>query len=218
MTQKLDGDDWLLWQLADSSFPTGGFAHSNGLEAAWQHGEVRHAADLNSFLEAALWQMGRGFLPFATAVHDEPSRLAALDLLFEDFQSNQVAKRASRLQGRALMASAQRVFAPMSLERPFHGHLAPIFGAVTNALGVTRSHAAHLFCYQHLRGVLSAAVRLGIVGPLEAQSLQHKLAPCARKVLSHCENLTVREAAQTAPLLELWQGTQDRLYSRLFQS
>ena len=27
-----------------------------------------------------------------------------------------------------------------------------------------------------------------------------------------------REAAQTAPLLEIWQGTQDRLYSRLFQS
>ena len=28
------------WQLADSAFPAGGFAHSSGLEAAWQQGEV----------------------------------------------------------------------------------------------------------------------------------------------------------------------------------
>ena len=28
-------DSWLVWQIADSGFPTGGFAHSGGLEAAW---------------------------------------------------------------------------------------------------------------------------------------------------------------------------------------
>ena len=126
-TQKLDAQNWLIWQLADSAFPTGGFAHSGGLEAAWQHGEVRHAGDLNSFLEANLWQMGRGALPFATAAHKEPAQLSALDRLFEAFQSNHVARRASRLQGQALMASASKVFAPLTLDRPVHGHYAPIF-------------------------------------------------------------------------------------------
>ena len=44
--------DWLFWQLADSAFPTGGFAHSWGLEAAWQSGEVADVAALRRFVHA----------------------------------------------------------------------------------------------------------------------------------------------------------------------
>ena len=59
-TRELVGAEnyWLLWQLADSAFPTGGFAHSGGLEAAWQHGEVRNRNDLSTFIEAGLSQFG----------------------------------------------------------------------------------------------------------------------------------------------------------------
>jgi len=61
-------------------------------------------------------------------------------------------------------------------------------------------------------------VRFGIVGPMEAQSLQHRMAPLAEEVLPRCQGLTVDDIAQTSPLLDIRQGAQDRLYSRLFQS
>jgi urease accessory protein len=65
---------------------------------------------------------------------------------------------------------------------------------------------------------LSAAVRLGIVGPLEAQRVQAQCAAVLDDVLAACSDIPLSEAAQTAPILDLMQGVQDRLYSRLFQS
>jgi urease accessory protein len=61
-------------------------------------------------------------------------------------------------------------------------------------------------------------VRLNIVGPMEAQSLQHGLTRKAELILDKCRSLSLDDIAQTAPLLDLCLGMHDRLYSRLFQS
>src|SRR5690349_2062276 len=103
-------DDFLLWQLMDSALPTGGFAHSGGLEAAWHHGELRDANELESFIDASISQCGRASLPFMTASHREPNALIQLDESCESFTLNHVTNRASRAQGRALLAVARRIF------------------------------------------------------------------------------------------------------------
>jgi urease accessory protein len=188
------------------------------LEAAWQHGEVRNASELAAMLESSLRQLGHANLPFVCAAHDDPGQLVALDKCCDAFLTNHVANRASRLQGRAFLSSAGKIFPGRQIDRPPCGHLAPVFGATARALGLERSRAARLFFFLHLRGLIGAAIRLGIVGPMEGQALQHRLASVAGEILAQCDALTVAAAAQTAPLLEIWQGTQDRLYSRLFQS
>src|SRR5260221_13578088 len=103
-------NNWLIWQLIDSAFPTGGFAHSLGLEAAWQHGEVRNRAELISFIEASLQQLGHAALPFVPAAFDEPKKLAEFDQLCDAFTTNHVANRASRAQGRAVLTAMERIF------------------------------------------------------------------------------------------------------------
>lgn len=226
--------EFLLWQLADSAFPTGGFAHSAGLEAAWQHGEVRNRADLLSFLETNLHQLGRAALPFVNTSFDKPERLVELDQLSDAFLSNHVANRASRLQGRAFLTAVERIFAERgqpcprvstveegladkAVRAPF-AHFAPVFGVCMRELAIPHDTAIRLFFFNHLRGVLAAAVRLNIVGPMEAQVLQHRLSPLAEEVAARSSSFTLDDLAQTAPLLDLWQGAQDRLYSRLFQT
>jgi urease accessory protein len=192
------------------------------LEAAWQHGEVRNPAELASFMEASLEQLGRGTIPFVTTAHDQPDDAEKLDRLYNSFLTNHVSNRASRLQGRAFLASSGKIFTanhagPKAKGFPL-GHFAPAFGVVTRILGVSRSGAARLFFFQHLRGLVAAAIRLGIAGPMEAQAWQHRLSPRAQGILFRSEHLSIADIAQTAPLLEIWQGTQDRLYSRLFQT
>jgi urease accessory protein len=217
-------EQWLLWQLSDSAFPTGGFAHSAGLEAAWQHGEVRNRGELVSFVEAGLHQVGRAVLPFVIAAHNEPQRLEEFDQFCDAFTTNHVANRASRAQGKAFAMAVQRIFlsgkAPQATrlpELPFH-HFACVFGAALKYLDISQETTGRLFFFNHLRGVLAAAVRLNIVGPMEAQTLQYQLTATAENVLKANASRALEDIAQTSPLLDLWQGAQDRLYSRLFQS
>lgn len=214
-------NDWLVWQLIDSALPTGGFAHSSGLESAWQHGEVRNRDELILFLDASMNQLGHAALPFVTTAFDSPEKLAEFDSFCEAFLTNHVANRASRLQGRAFLMAVERIFKSeirnLKFETQF-AHFAPVFGACLCRLEIPREAVIRMFFFCHLRGILAAAVRLNITGPMEAQQLQHKSSPKAEMILEKCRSLSLDDLAQTSPLLDLWQGAQDRLYSRLFQS
>jgi len=216
--------EWYIWQLTDSAFPSGGFAHSAGLEAAWQSGEVATEASLRQFLRDSLWQAGRSALPLVTAAHRAPDRLDELDALCDAFLTNAVANRASRVQGRAFLSACARIWPSdefRSLEaraRPLRGHHAPLAGAAFRALDVPLPLTQQMMLFVTCRGVLAAAVRLGIVGPYRAQRLQYECGGDLDLVLERCRAMDEQQLAQTAPLLDLLQSAHDRLYSRLFQS
>src|SRR3954470_12154673 len=214
---------YLVWQLCDSAFPTGGFAHSSGLEAAWQQGEVQNGPELQEWLETSLRQLGRSAVPFVRASRASLEVFEPLDAWSDALLLNHVANRASRAQGAALLSAAAKTFELRTLEslnaaaraRRLPTHFAPAFGAVCDALDLTPDQSARLFLFVSLRGMISAAVRLGAAGPMEGQRLQQRLGGVMEIVARESENVDPADAAQTAPLLEMLQATQDRLYSRL---
>jgi urease accessory protein len=217
--------NWLFLQLADSAFPAGGFAHSFGLEAAWQQGEV-DAASLARFVRDVITQAGRGGVPFVAAAHENPDSLDEVDARCDAFLRNPVANRASRVQGRAWLMTVERSFPRPDVAalcdairaRSLARHHAPVVGATMRALDVDCGSAARLYLFGACRGVLSAAVRLGIVGTTEAQRVLSERADDLERMLAASMELRLDDAAQTAPIADLWQASHDRLYSRLFQS
>jgi urease accessory protein len=240
-------DDVLVWQLVDSAFPTGAFAHSLGLESAWQHGEVVSRDDLRRFVEPTILQAASGALPLVNAAHREPARLAEWDALNDAFLANAVANRASRQQGRTLIASAARIFASSRLDAlhalavstpnsqsstpkavptansqlpasTLCAHAAPMTGAVFAALGVPLETTQRVVLFTAARSVLSAAVRLGVTGSYDAQRLQSECAGFSTTVQARYREAGPTDLAQTAPFIDILQGAHDRLYSRLFQS
>ncbi len=217
-------DDWLVWQLVDSAFPTGTFAHSWGLEAAWQQGEIDGPAALRRFVQASIRQTGTSVLPLVNAAHRSPERIADLDALSDAFLLNPVANRASRAQGRTLLATATRIWPGPALTAlaartaSLHAHVAPVSGAVFRAIGLPLWVSQRATLFVTARGVLSAAVRLGIAGSYEAQRLQFEAGTWLEETAVQSATLNEDDLAHSAPVLDILQAGHDRLYSRLFQS
>lgn len=204
--------DFLLLQIADSAFPVGGFAHSGGLEAAWQRDELTSVDDWTARYVRSL---GRAALPFVNAAHRRPHELRAIDERCNTFITQHVARRASVTQGAAFAATCARSF---GITRVDGEHFAPVFGAVLRILSVNEDDTRALFVHTALRGVLSAAVRLGVCGSYESQQIQRRLGSLCAQVCADAARHDLDDAAQIDPLFDVLQGQHDALYSRLFQT
>lgn len=230
-----------LLLLSDSALPLGSFAFSSGLESYLAHHPSRPAPSILPFLALSLRSVASTVLPYLLAAHKDPAALVSLDDTLDACTLCHVARRASIAQGSALLTLWERAFratvepkAPAALalaeyarklksesnlEVP-NGHFVPIWAVVTAAMGISVRDSAYAFLLNHAKAVLSAAVRASMVGPYQAQTVLagYWLRQVIPRFLDENWEVPVEDAGQGVPMMDLWIGRHEMLYSRIFNS
>lgn len=101
-----------------------------------------------------------------------------------------------------------------------NGHFAPLWGVVCAAMGIEIGLTAYTFMLNHAKAVLSAAVRASVMGPYQAQSILagDEIRSLINERIRHDFHIRPEDAGQVAPVLDLWLGRHELLYSRIFNS
>ncbi len=168
-----------MLQHGDSAYPAGGFAFSWGVEGLAADGLLDGAAELDTLIAEHLrfrWaSMDRILLCRAFAAPDLDA-VAATDRLAEASTPSAQMREGSHRAGRALLGVSVRLGGPLtSAYRPMVsadarlGHLPIIQALVYRDAGMGLEAAQLLSGWTLVTGLVSAAVRLGLVGHIEAQ-------------------------------------------------
>jgi len=223
----------LALQHADSAFPSGGFAFSQGLEAwsaleAAESGSRVSPARLQGFLGQQLRQRWTGADRVAVALAHRAApdidRLAAVDAEVEAATLNARFRDGSRRNGAALLASHDRLATPGAAAYRRHvtaggapGHLAVVQGLVWAGLGLEEQPALSMSGYTFLAGLTSAAVRLNLAGAIAAQAMLRDLLPLVAQAVAEPVPMDAVMTAFT-PLTEIAIMQGGREGARLFSS
>lgn len=175
-----------LLQITDSTFPTGAFGFSGGLERLTGDGWIANADDLTRVLVDDLiprwFEFDRYYLCHAHRAQGDLARLSDLDTSCDAQMYLPALRNASLTIGRGILSSLARrgtkgadTLLSATRSGAFFGHAAIVQGATGHALGLDEKSTEVGALHGVLMSHVSAAVRLGTLGALEALP-----------VLSHC--------------------------------
>ena len=221
-----------LLHFGDSAFPTGGYAHSFGLETYCQAGIVRGREDLERFLLAQLEgssgpcdaSAAVGVLRAATS--QDLGACHGIDETLEAMKPVREFREASRQMGRqtlrvaaALTEDTRLVGYSGDVDRSLApGHHAVAYGLAAAALGWTAEAAAMAYLYSSTALLVGAALRLLSMGQLEGQRVLWSLHPVIERVAHDAAARDVGDLWSFAPGIELAGIRHASLDMRLFRS
>lgn len=175
-------------QYADSFFPSGSVSFSWGLETLHSDRMVMSAGELAGFVEGQLrhrWATC-DICALRAAFHagGRLDRVAAMDDIVEAMTLATELREGSKRAGASLLNVHARLDTPGAAEyrekvrkRTAYGHLPVVQGMLWRAVGLSeetcRVVSAHTLC----TGLVGAALRLGMIGHLDAQKVLLRVRP-----------------------------------------
>lgn len=180
------GDSLLLMlQVSNSSFPTGSFSHSYGLETLIAEGTINSAS--------AAEQWCRNWLRFGVACGDgiavatafrrtlyaDMDGLDKLVELVEALKIGRESREASAKTGAALLTACRDVFRIPEIDkleavlktRSLRPHHAVVYGVASAGLGFSEHQAIETFLWSGLSNIVSVVGRLVPLGQTDVQRI-----------------------------------------------
>jgi urease accessory protein len=225
----LDAHALTLMNWFSPAFPVGAFAYSHGLEWAQEAGDltgresleawigdlIRHGAAHNDvILLAESWR---------ALTAREPARSRELCELALALSASAERRLETTTQGNAFIAAIRAAYpsdAVEALKAAWPGDVAyPVaVGAAAAGLGLPLAAVAAAFVNAFAANLVSAAVRLGIVGQTDGQRVIADLAPLVSEMAREHAALGLDDLGSSAFRSDLAALRHETQYSRLFRS
>ena len=213
-------------QHADTVFPSGSVSFSWGLEALYNRGVVVNRSTLAAFAAAHIqsrWAtLDRVILVHAYRAGDNLQSICALDALSEAQSLSSEQRVGSSRMGMAFLRTHQKLGTPLADDYAAlinrdeaYGHMPVVQGLMWGQLGFEESQIQAMAVHGICTGLLSAAVRLSIIGHVDAQAIHSGLLPRIARILS-VPVCRAEEAHSFIPQIEIASMNHETDEMRLF--
>ena len=213
-------------------FPTGAFSYSHGLEAAHEDGAVRDRATLEAWI-AAVIRHGSGRVDadilrdaWRAASTGDDAALAEVNRRGSAYRATVELALESSQQGAAFQAAYEAAWAsphPNPLPQAGKGSgggicHAAVFGAAAARVGVELGDALTAYLHAFAANLMSAGLRLGVIGQSDGQRILAVLEPVVGAVVQAAIAREPEDFGTATFALDLASMTHETQYSRLFRS
>ncbi|AHM58598.1 urease accessory protein [Flammeovirgaceae bacterium 311] len=220
-----------LLHLVDSSIPTGSFAYSYGLESSITFGLISNQFQLRNYLYAYLQQAASMEIPFINScfVHSFPyvdEELKQIVKTYDAMMLVPVVLKSSLAQGKNWISLLHSFYPGGDIHaisawfaaQKLPLHFVPVYTLALKQMGFTLEEIRSMYLHMALRDQVSAAIRLGFIGAIEGNGLQHQFYSVFEDLIGiHC-NKFYGDASRSAFMLDTAQIFHENVYSKLFQN
>lgn len=221
-----------LLQLCDSSFPSGAFSHSFGLETYIQEEKI---TDKETFFQALSIYINKQLvftdglacrLAYELLESGGFSDLMELDqLLFVSSLANET-RTGNRRIGTRMAKLCNDLYPSKNLneyltcinKKEAFGHSSIVFAMVSHLLRVDKDTCVTAFLFVTVSTMIQNGVRGIPLGQTDGQKLLVECQPLLTRAVSSISNLSIEDFGAVSPGLEIAQMKHESLHVRLFMS
>jgi urease accessory protein len=216
--------------LVDSRIPTGGYAHSGGIEAAVSDGRVVDLSTLAAYLDGRLGSSGLNDAALAVAAHAQLADAATISAEAAARCPSPALRAASRAEAKGLLRAARSMWPSPDLTQfiiatdPPGAMWSVALGTVGRIAGLSELQVAIAASYASISGPAFSAVRLLGLDPYRISAMLSRMSPRVDEIAELARRWStgtksLRELpAVASPLQEIAAEERERWEVRLFVS